>query len=161
LLLFCPDIPDLSRRLSQNAPGLTIIDDWSGFGQRTTASGKVLIDNVRLGAEAIIPAYLGVENPSSNGSISQLIQAAVDAGIARGAIEETISFVRNHARPWLDSGQEHGYEEVLTISQIGDLEVRLHAKRIYHAEISRGSVRLREIYFMISALREPYFPACK
>ena len=111
----------------RDAPGLTIIDDWSGFGQRTTASGKVLIDNVRLGAEAIIPAYLGAENPSSNGSISQLIQAAVDAGIARGAIEETISFVRNHARPWLDSGQEHGYEDVFTISQIGDLEVRLHA----------------------------------
>lgn len=109
------------------APGLTIVDDWSGFGQRTTASGKVLIDNVRLGAEAIIPAYLGAANPSSNGAVSQIIQAAVDAGIARGAIAETIGFVRKHTRPWLDSGQIHGYEDVFTISQIGDLEVRLHA----------------------------------
>jgi SfnB family sulfur acquisition oxidoreductase len=111
----------------RDAPGLTVIDNWSGFGQRTTASGNVLIDNVRLGAEAIIPAYRGAENPSSNGAVSQIIQAAVDAGIARGAVEETLSFVRNHTRPWIDSGQEHGYEDVFTLAQIGDLQVRLHA----------------------------------
>jgi SfnB family sulfur acquisition oxidoreductase len=111
----------------RDAPGLTIIDNWSSFGQRTTASGNVLIDNVRVGPEAVIPAYLGGLRPSSNGSVSQIIQAAVDAGIARGAIDETIRFVRNHVRPWIDSRQEHGYEDVFTIAQIGDLEVKLHA----------------------------------
>ena len=50
------------------------------------------------GPEAVIPAYLGGERPSSNGSVSQIIQAAVDAGIARGAIEETIRFVRGSRR---------------------------------------------------------------
>ena len=35
--------------------------------------------------------------------------------------------MRSHARPWIDSGQEHGYEDVFTIAQIGDLEVKLHA----------------------------------
>jgi SfnB family sulfur acquisition oxidoreductase len=111
----------------RNAPGLKIIDSWSGFGQRTTASGNVVIRDVRVGPEALIPAYLGGERPSSNGSVSQIIQAAVDAGIARGAIEETIRFVRNNVRPWIDSGQEHGYEDVFTIAQVGDLEVKLHA----------------------------------
>jgi SfnB family sulfur acquisition oxidoreductase len=111
----------------RGAPGLTIIDSWSSFGQRTTASGNVLIENVRVGPEAVIPAYLGAERPTSNGSVSQIIQATVDAGIARGAIEETIRFVRNHVRPWIDSRQEHGYDDVFTIAQIGDLEVKLHA----------------------------------
>jgi SfnB family sulfur acquisition oxidoreductase len=111
----------------RDAPGLRIIDSWSSFGQRTTASGNVLIENVRVGPEAVIPAYLGGERPSSNGSVSQIIQAAVDAGIARGAIEETIRFVRGSVRPWIDSRQEHGYEDVFTIAQIGDLEVKLHA----------------------------------
>jgi SfnB family sulfur acquisition oxidoreductase len=109
------------------APGLTIVDSWSSFGQRTTASGTVLIENVRVGPEAVIPAYLGANRPTSNGSVSQIIQAAVDAGIARGAIDETIKFVRAHVRPWIDSRQEHGYQDVFTIAQIGDLEVRLHA----------------------------------
>ncbi|MDQ0394192.1 SfnB family sulfur acquisition oxidoreductase [Labrys monachus] len=111
----------------RDAEGLTIIDNWSGFGQRTTASGNVRIDNVFVGPEGVIPAYRGGEIPSSNGAVSQIIQAAVDAGIARGAIEETISFVRSHVRPWIDSGQEHGYEDVFTIAQVGDLKVKLHA----------------------------------
>lgn len=111
----------------RDAPGLTIIDSWSSFGQRTTASGNVSIDNVRVDALGVIPAYLGGENPSSNGSVSQIIQAAVDAGIAHAAIEETIRFVRKHTRPWIDSGQEHGHEDVFTIAQIGDLKIKLHA----------------------------------
>ncbi|MFC2249684.1 SfnB family sulfur acquisition oxidoreductase [Labrys portucalensis] len=111
----------------RDAEGLTIIDNWSSFGQRTTASGNVHIDNVRVGAEGVIPAYLGGENPSTNGAVSQIIQAAVDAGIARGTIEDTIKFVRNNVRPWIDSGQEHGYEDVFTIAQIGDLKIKLHA----------------------------------
>lgn len=111
----------------RDAEGLEIIDNWSSFGQRTTASGNVRIDNVKVAPEGVIPAYLGGENPSTNGAVSQIIQAAVDAGIARGTIDETIAFVRNNVRPWIDSGQEHGYEDVFTIAQIGDLKIKLHA----------------------------------
>lgn len=111
----------------RDAPGLTITDSWSGFGQRTTASGNVSIVNVRVDPSGVIPAYLGGENPSSNGVVSQIIQAAVDAGIAHAAVEETIRFVRQHTRPWIDSGQEHGHEDVFTIAQIGDLKIRLQA----------------------------------
>ena len=111
----------------RGAKGLTIVDNWSSFGQRTTASGNVLIDQVPVDPIGVIPAYLGGENPSSNGSVSQIIQAAVDAGIARGAIEDTIAFVRRYTRPWIDSGQEKGSQDVFTISQIGDLEIKLHA----------------------------------
>ncbi len=111
----------------RNTPGLAIIDSWSSFGQRTTASGNVVIENVRLGPEGVIPAHVGAERPSSNGSVSQIIQAAVDAGIARGAIADTIDFVRTRTRPWIDSGQAHGHEDIFTIHQIGDLQIRLHA----------------------------------
>ena len=111
----------------RGAKGLTIIDNWSSFGQRTTASGNVLIDHVRVEPIDIIPAHLGGERPSSNGSVSQLIQAAIDAGIARGAIDDTITFVRRYTRPWIDSGQERGSDDVFTIAQIGNLEIKLHA----------------------------------
>ena len=93
----------------RGAPGLTIVDNWSSFGQRTTASGNVFIDHVRVDPIGVIPAYLGGENPSSNGAVSQLIQAAVDAGIAKAAIEDTIGFVRRYTRPWIDSKQEQGF----------------------------------------------------
>jgi SfnB family sulfur acquisition oxidoreductase len=111
----------------RDAPGLTIIDDWSSFGQRTTASGTVLLENVPVPASHVVPAHRAYDQPTANGPVCQIIQAAVDAGIAKAAIADTIYFVRNHARPWIDSGQDHGYEDVHTIAQVGDLQIRLHA----------------------------------
>jgi len=108
-------------------PGLTIIDDWSSFGQRTTASGTVLLENVRVQPEWIIPGYKAFERPTLTGPLSQIIQAAIDAGIARAALRETIQFVRDRARPWIDSKVERTSDDPLTIAEIGDLEIRLHA----------------------------------
>jgi SfnB family sulfur acquisition oxidoreductase len=109
------------------APGLTIIDNWSGFGQRTTASGTVTLDNLWIDARDVIPAYLGYDEPSANGPVSQIIQAAVDLGIARAAVADTIRFVRTQSRPWIDSGKDHAWEDPYTISAVGDLVIRLHA----------------------------------
>ncbi len=60
---------------------------------------------------------------SSLGQISQIIQAAVDTGIAVGALEETKRYARE-ARPWIDSQQDHGWQDPFSIAAIGDLEWR-------------------------------------
>ncbi len=111
----------------RSAPGLTVIDDWSSFGQRTTQSGTVVLDRVYVPADYVVPAYLGYENPTADGAIFQIIQVAIDAGIAAAAIADTIDFVRTKARPWVDSGQERATEDHYTIGAIGQLEYRLHA----------------------------------
>jgi hypothetical protein len=44
------------------------------------------------------------ESPNDQDAVSQLIQAAIDAGIARGAIADTHRLrARTRARPWIDS----------------------------------------------------------
>jgi SfnB family sulfur acquisition oxidoreductase len=111
----------------RHAPGLEIVDDWSGFGQRTTASGTVLIHDVRVPALRVLPAHLIYDNPSPAGPQSQLLHASIDAGLARGAIDRTIEFVRTKARPWIDSGVPEARLDPYTISQVGDLVIRLHA----------------------------------
>ena len=111
----------------RDAPGLTVIDDWSSFGQRTTLSGTVLLDKVKVDKTHLVPGYKGYEVPTADGAIFQIIQAAVDTGIARGTIEETISFVKTSTRAWVDSGQEHAWQDPYTIQAIGDLTLRLHA----------------------------------
>jgi SfnB family sulfur acquisition oxidoreductase len=111
----------------RNAPGLTVIDDWSSFGQRGTASGTVLIEDVRVEKTHLVPAWRGYEAPSADGAIFQIIQAAVDAGIGREALTDTIRFVREKARPWIDSGQERASDDPYTIQAVGDLTIRQHA----------------------------------
>ncbi|WP_334175406.1 SfnB family sulfur acquisition oxidoreductase [Pseudoxanthobacter sp.] len=111
----------------RDAAGLTIVNDWSGFGQRTTASGTAIVENVRVPKSRVIPAWRAFAEPTAAGPVSQIIQAAVDTGIAKGAIDETIRFVRERSRPWLDSGAETAGEDPFTIVAVGDLEIRLHA----------------------------------
>ena len=107
--------------------GLRIVDDWSGFGQRTTASGTVLLDRVPVDAELVIENWRIGESPNIQGAISQLIQAAIDAGIARGALDDTISFVRERARPWIDAKVERASDDLYVIADIGKLKIELHA----------------------------------
>ena len=110
----------------RDAPGLTVINDWSSFGQRTTASGSIRIENVRVPASRLVP-IAAFDRPTAAGPISQIIQSAIDAGIAAAAIAETIDFVKTKSRPWIDSGKEHASEDVFTVNAVGDLVLRLHA----------------------------------
>ncbi|CCB63379.1 SfnB family sulfur acquisition oxidoreductase [Hyphomicrobium sp. MC1] len=111
----------------RDAPGLTVIDDWSSFGQRTTLSGTVVIDNVSIPKTHLVPGYKGYERPTADGAIFQIIQVAVDTGIAKAAIDDTIAFVKTRSRPWVDSGIDRASGDPYTIQAVGDLALRLHA----------------------------------
>ncbi|MEM4990270.1 SfnB family sulfur acquisition oxidoreductase [Collimonas sp. H4R21] len=111
----------------RGTPGLTIVDDWSGFGQRTTASGTVLLDNLPVAVENVLPLHRQAEQAGIQGPVSQLIQAAIDAGIAEAAVDDAIHFVRTRSRPWADSGVERASDDPYVIRDIGDLKIRLHA----------------------------------
>ncbi|MCP6758817.1 MAG: SfnB family sulfur acquisition oxidoreductase [Fischerella sp. CENA71] len=113
--------------VERDAEGLTLLDDWTSFGQRTTASGTTILENVKVKSEHVIPHYLAFERATPMGAVAQIIQAAVDVGIAKAAVRDTIYFVRNHTRPWVDSNLEHGYEDPLTIYNFGNIQIQVHA----------------------------------
>ena len=108
-------------------PGLRVVDDWSGFGQRTTASGTVLLNNVRVDADLVVDNWRINESPNIQGAVSQLVQAAIDLGIAREAIADTIRFVRERSRPWIDANVERNSDDPYVVADIGKLSIELHA----------------------------------
>lgn len=111
----------------RGAEGLSVIDDWSSFGQRTTLSGTVTLDNVKVPKTHLVPGWKGYAEPSADGAIFQIIQAGVDLGIARAAIKDTIEFVKTRSRAWVDSGLERASDDPYTIQAIGDLVLRANA----------------------------------
>lgn len=113
--------------LDRDAAGLAIQDDWDGFGQRTTGSGTVVLDRVRVGRERVVPAYLAYEQPTVHGPIAQILHAAIDLGLARRTISEALAFVRDRARAWCDSGKDRASEDPFVLRDVADLNVRLHA----------------------------------
>ena len=111
--------------IPNHAPGLQIIDDWSSFGQRTTASGTLLMGDIRLPGDHVFDTHSLTQRPTLYGPTSQIIQAAIDMGIAREALAETIAFVRTKSRPWIDAGVGRASDDPFTIAAVGD--VRVHA----------------------------------
>ena len=126
----------------RGTPGLRVVDDWSGFGQRTTASGTVLLNDVRVDADLVVDNWRINESPNSQGAVSQLIQAAIDLGIAREAIADTISFVRERSRPWIDAKVERNSDDPYVIADIGKLSIELHAA---HALLRKAGRVLDEV----------------
>ena len=111
----------------RDSDGLSVIDDWSGFGQRTTGSGSVVFDNVLVAAQDVIPFQSAFERPTPVGPLAQILHAAIDTGIARAAFEDALHFVRTKTRPWIDATTDIASEDPLTLKSFGHLSVRLHA----------------------------------
>ncbi|TWE00911.1 SfnB family sulfur acquisition oxidoreductase [Pseudomonas sp. AG1028] len=111
----------------RQANGVQVIDDWSGFGQRTTGSGSVVFDGVEVAADDVLPFQSAFERPTTVGPFAQLLHAAIDTGIARGAYEDLLHFVRHKSRPWIDAGIDKASDDPLTQQEIGKLRVRLAA----------------------------------
>jgi SfnB family sulfur acquisition oxidoreductase len=123
--------------IQRGRPGLRIVNDWSGFGQRTTASGTVLLNEVEVDENNLIPLWPLVEQPSIQGAFSQLIQAAIDLGIADAAVRDAIAFVRDRARPWVDAKVERAGDDPYVIADIGRLQIELHAAEALLHEAGR------------------------
>ncbi|WP_429459556.1 SfnB family sulfur acquisition oxidoreductase [Paraburkholderia sp. JPY465] len=111
----------------RQARGVTVIDDWNAIGQRTTASGSVVFDNVPVEPDNVLPIWRLAERPGIFGPASQLVQAAIDQGIAEAAVADALAFVRERARPWVDSGVERAVDDPYIIADVGRLQTDLHA----------------------------------
>ncbi|HEY0124845.1 MAG TPA: SfnB family sulfur acquisition oxidoreductase [Rhizobium sp.] len=107
--------------------GIQIIDDWDGFGQRTSGSGTIILHNVYVNADAVLAHHKGFEQPTTMGPVDQIIHAGIDLGIARAAFAETVEFVKTSARPWMNSGVERAADDPLTIARIGEIAIRIEA----------------------------------
>lgn len=134
--LFADWIPVLARAeedalhvayVARDAPGVTVIDDWNGMGQRTTASGTVRLADVAVAADRVVPHHLTFQGPQLHGAVAQLLHAAIDVGIAAGALAEAAEFVRTKSRPWFESGFETAVEEPLLIQRFGELALQVRA----------------------------------
>ncbi|QXJ22209.1 SfnB family sulfur acquisition oxidoreductase [Actinomadura graeca] len=122
-----PPLPDGSppkalAYIDRASPGVAVEDDWDGMGQRTTASGTVRLERVRVRASEVIPYNALFEGPTTYGARAQVLHAALDAGIARGALAAAVT-AAGRARPWFESGADTAAGDPLLVQRAGELEI--------------------------------------
>jgi SfnB family sulfur acquisition oxidoreductase len=120
----------------RDAPGLQIVDDWDGMGQRTTASGTVTLDDVRVPADHVVPFSPIFAEPTTYGAQAQVLHAAIDVGIATGALEEGLRLATK-ARPHFEARVDGATEDPTVIQLAGELVVTVRGAQALLAEAAR------------------------
>jgi SfnB family sulfur acquisition oxidoreductase len=117
--------------VERDADGVTIDDDWNVMGQRATVSGTATFDNVLADPALVVPYQRAFEAPQQLGARAQLVHAAIQVGIAGGALRDAGEFVRTRARPFFEAarggwGQRAG-DDPHTIYRYGRLATQVRA----------------------------------
>ena len=87
----------------REAAGVTLTDDWNVMGQRATVSGSVSFEQVAVDPELVLPYWECFEVPQLLGARAQLYHAAIQVGLASGALEAARWFVTEKARPFFEA----------------------------------------------------------
>lgn len=116
--------------LPRDREGLELVDDFDAMGQRLTASGTTNLNNVRVNEEDIVPHHLFAGGRSQRSIVTpyaQLFLAAVEAGIARNALDDAVAFARDHARPIKHSSASRSVDDPYVEFSVGEISARAFA----------------------------------
>jgi SfnB family sulfur acquisition oxidoreductase len=121
----------------RDTEGVEVDQDWTAFGQRATISGTTVLRDVAVRPEWVL--RLPADKPADTFSaFAQILHAAVDVGIARGALDEAARHLGAHSRVWFEADVERPGDEPYAIAQFGRLEVRVRAAEALLDAAARG-----------------------
>jgi SfnB family sulfur acquisition oxidoreductase len=132
--------------VERDAPGVTVGGDWNVMGQRATVSGSAVFDHVPVDPGLVIPYASAFEVPQQLGARAQLVHAAIQVGIAGGALRDAGEFVRTRARPFFEATRA-GWAEAAaadphTIHRFGRLATQVRAAE---ALLASAAAELEEV----------------
>ena len=81
-----------------DAPGVSLEDDWDGFGQRLTGTGTAVFEDVAVDPRDVLERIPGSPEAMHEAAWFQLILLAVLAGIARAARDDAAARVAARVR---------------------------------------------------------------
>ncbi|MEZ2410363.1 acyl-CoA dehydrogenase family protein [Bosea sp. RCC_152_1] len=120
--------------------GLTVEDDWDGFGQRQTGSGRVTYRGVRV-HESEVLNYAGHDGRPLRTLGPQLQQSVllnVFVGSAQGALLAARQYTRETSRPWIHSGVESHVQDPWVQRVYGEQYARIRAATLLADEAAEA-----------------------
>jgi SfnB family sulfur acquisition oxidoreductase len=115
----------------RDAPGITLGTDWNVMGQRATVSGSAVFADVPADPALVVPYDGAFAVPQQLGARTQLVHAAIQVGIAGGALRDAGWFVREKARPFFEAARaglaDTAGGDPHTMHRYGELATRVSA----------------------------------
>lgn len=121
----------VSLAVRTDAQGVTVEDDWDGFGQRLTGSGTTRFKAVKVPGEHIVRRFKKDELRAESylSAFYQLFHLATLAGIANAVLRDASEFVKGRTRAFGVPGQSSPKDDPLVQRVIGRLSSLAYAAR--------------------------------
>jgi alkylation response protein AidB-like acyl-CoA dehydrogenase len=119
----------VSVLIDTDQPGVTVHDDWDGFGQRLTASGTAEFNDVRVSPDRILGPGYGTEGRVYGTAHVQLVLLATLAGIARRAATDTVDWIKPRTRTFTHAVADLPKDDPLVQEAIGKLSAAAFGSR--------------------------------
>ncbi len=120
-----------------NRDGVRIDDDWDGIGQRLTASGTAVFDNVRVYTHEVFIRQAG--HVDGYGSpMAQLYLTAVTAGILEAINRDAVTVLRGRTRTFAHGVGSSAKDDPLLQHVVGQLASDAFAGRAVVLEAARA-----------------------
>lgn len=127
--------------VEREAEGVTLDEEWDVMGQRATVSGGVRFEDVAIDPQLVIDYAGCFEVPQQLGARAQLYHAAIQVGIAGGALRDARAFVATKARPFFEAARAgwgaQAVDDPHTIHRAGRLATHVAAAQALLAESAR------------------------
>ena len=112
------------------ADGVTVIDDWDGFGQRLTGTGTTILDDVVVPDHAVLHREAGSAEAVHEAAFFQLFLLAVQVGIATAALHDAVDLIRRRTRTFNTSSGGALFKDDPQIQQvIGEMSAKVFAAK--------------------------------
>ncbi len=126
------------------ATGVQVLDDWTGFGQRLTASGTTVFDGVHLRPEHV---HRVKEEPQwwtlDVRVLFHLLLQATMAGIAVAAVRDAVTFVRGRTRSFGIAGEHSPRHDPRVHGVLGEMASRTAAVQALVRDVARDYEQTR------------------
>ncbi|WP_255546003.1 MULTISPECIES: acyl-CoA dehydrogenase family protein [unclassified Nesterenkonia] len=101
-----------------DAPGVTLLDDWDGFGQKLTGTGTTLLDAVAVEDLGVLARRPGDHESVHEAAFFQLYLLAVQVGIAKAALADATATLARRTRTFNTSTAGQAFSHDPLIQQV-------------------------------------------
>lgn len=101
-----------------DADGVSVADDWDGFGQKLTGTGTTVFTNVRVPLGSLLNRTPGSHEAVHEAAFFQLYLLAVQVGIAHAAVRDAVATLRRRTRTFNTSATGEPFKQDPLIQQI-------------------------------------------
>ncbi|MFJ2620403.1 acyl-CoA dehydrogenase family protein [Glutamicibacter sp. NPDC087344] len=113
--------------VSASDPGVSIRDDWDGFGQQLTASGSLTLEGVLVDAADVQVFELSDPHTAFRAALFQGILLFVAAGIAQNAVDDAVAFIKPRRRTFAVFGETIPAEQEIVQTTLGESAAKAYS----------------------------------